>query len=191
MIYQPSTLLVNEPITMATDYMLTIASTIFGILLWRRGARLWAVAFFFTACGSFFGGTFHGFGGAAVWKATVYSIGLASLFLLMPFLRVIAIVIFVVYALWMTTHDGFGWVIADYGVTLFLLSAVMIVRRSPMSRWVIGSVIVSIVAAIVQQAPIAYHNDVYHLIQLVALWLLYRGGTFMSSATARPTIQPT
>lgn len=182
---------INEPITMATDYMLTIASTIFGILLWRRGVRLWALAFFFTACGSFFGGTFHGFGGAAVWKATVYSIGLASLFLLMPFLRVVAIVIFVVYAAGMTTHDDFVWVIADYGITLLLLTGVMIVRRSPMSRWVIGSVIVSVVAAIVQQAPIAYHNDVYHVIQLVALWLLYRGGTLMSSATAPPTIQPT
>lgn len=184
-------MIINEPITLATDYMLTIASTIFGVLLWRRGVRLWALAFFFTACGSFFGGTFHGFGGNIVWKATVYSIGLASLFLLMPYLRVVAIVIFAVYAIWMTTHDDFVWVIADYGITLLLLTAVMIVRRSPMSRWVIGSVAVSVVAAIVQQAPITYHNDIYHGIQLVALWLLYRGGTLMSSATARPMIQPT
>ena len=191
MINESITLVVNEPITLATDYMLAIASMIFGILLWRRGVRPWAIAFLFTACGSFFGGTYHGFGGAAIWKASVYSIGLASLFLLMPFLRVTAIVIFAVYALWMTTHDGFGWVIADYGVTLLLLTAVMILHRLPMSRWVIGSVIVSVVAAIVQQAPIAYHNDVYHVIQLAALWLLYRGGTFMSSATERPTTPPT
>ncbi len=183
--------MINEPITLATDYMLSIASTIFGVLLWRRGVRLWAIAFFFTACGSFFGGTYHGFGGEAIWKATVYSIGLASLFLLLPFLRVIAIVIFLVYGAWMTVHDDFVWVIADYGVTLLLLSAVMIVRRSPMSRWVLGSVGVSVIAAIVQQAPIAYHNDVYHMIQLVALWLLYRGGTLMNSATERLTIQPT
>lgn len=182
---------INEPITLATDYMLAIASTIFAILLWRRGARFWALAFVFTACGSFFGGTYHGFGGNAIWKATVYSIGIASLLLLLPFLRVAAIVIFVVYAAWMTTHDGFGWVIADYGVTLLLLTGVMIVRRSPMSRWVIGSVIVSVVGAIVQQAPIAYHNDIYHVIQLFALWLLYRGGTLMNSATARPMTRPT
>jgi hypothetical protein len=182
---------INEPLTLATDYMLAIASLFFAILLWRRGVRFWALAFFFTACGSFFGGTYHGFGGNAVWKATVYSIGVASLFLLMPFLRVIAMVIFAVYAVWMITHDGFVWVIADYGVTLLLLTAVMIVHRSPMSRWVIGSVVVSVVAAIVQQAPSTYHNDIYHLIQLVALWLLYRGGTLMSSATVRPMIQPT
>lgn len=183
--------MISEPLTLATDYMLTIASVIFGVLLWKRGVRAWALAFFFTACGSFFGGTFHGFGGATIWKATVYSIGLASLFLLLPFLRVVAIVIFVIYGAWMTVHDNFVWVIADYGVTLLLLAAVMIVRRSAMSPWVLGSVVVSVVAAIVQQATIAYHNDIYHVIQLVALWLLYRGGTLMSSETARPLSPPT
>jgi uncharacterized protein DUF6962 len=182
---------INEPLTLATDYMLAIASTIFATLLWRRNVRFWALAFVFTACGSFFGGTYHGFGGAGMWKATVYSIGLASLFLLLPFLRVVAIVLFAAYAMWMITHDSFAWVIADYGITLLLLTAMMMIRWSPMSSWVIGSVVVSVVAAIVQQAPIAYHNDIYHVIQLVALWLLYRGGTLMNSATAPPTIQPT
>ncbi len=182
---------VHEPVTLATDYLLAIASLIFGALLWRRGNQLWALAFFFTACGSFFGGTFHGFGGEVWWKLTVYSIGAASLFLLAPFLRVIAIAIFVVYAVWMTIHDSFAFVIADYGITLLLLAIVVIVRWSPMCRWVIGSVVVSVIAAIVQQAPIAYHNDIYHAIQLVALWLLYRGGTLMTAATEQPTIQPT
>lgn len=182
---------VQEPITLATDYMLAIASIIFGVLLWRRNVKAWALAFFFTAAGSFFGGTFHGFGGQGWWKLTVYAIGAASLFLLMPFMRVVAIVMFVVYAAWMTVHDDFLWVIIDYGASLLLLSAVMIIRWSPMSRWVLSSVVVSIVAAVVQQAPIAYHNDIYHLIQLVALWLLYRGGTFMTSVTTPQTIRPT
>ena len=60
----------NEPVTLVTDYILAIASTIFGVLLWRRAVRLWALAFFFTAAGTFFGGTYHGFGGGAWWKAT-------------------------------------------------------------------------------------------------------------------------
>jgi len=182
---------IHEPLTLATDYLLAIASVIFGALLWRRGVRLWALAFFFTAAGSFFGGTYHGFGSQAMWKATVYSIGLASLFLLAPFLRVVAIAIFVVYAAWMTVHDSFLYVIVDYGITLFLLAAIALVRRDRSSPWIIASVGASIIAAVVQQMPIAYHNDVYHAIQLVALWLLYRGGTFMSSATERLTTQPT
>ena len=181
----------NEPLTLATDYLLAIASIVFGTLLWRRGNRAWALTFFFTACGSFFGGTFHGFGGEAWWKLTVYSIGAASLFLLMPFLRVAPIAMFATYACWMTVHDSFLYVIVDYGLTLLLLAVIMIVRPSAMSRWVLGSVGVSVLAAIVQQAPIAYHNDVYHVIQLVALWLLYRGGTLMTSSTARSTNRPT
>lgn len=180
-----------EPVTLATDYVLAMAAVTFGVLLWRRGNRPWALAFFFTACGSFFGGTFHGFGGEVWWKLTVYSIGAASLYLLLPFLRATAMSIFAVYALWMTVHDSFAFVIADYGITLLLLAIVVIVRRTAMSRWVVGSVVVSVLAAIVQQAPIAYHNDVYHAIQLVALWLLYRGGTLMNAAKDRSSIPPT
>ena len=163
----------------------------FAVLLWRRNVRIWALMFVFTAFGSFFGGTFHGFGGGIWWKLTVYSIGAASLCLLLPFLRVVAIVIFVVYAAWMTLHDNFGWVIADYGVSLLLLSIVMFRRWTPMSRWVLASGVVSIGAAVVQQMPITYHNDIYHLIQLIALWLLYRAGTLMTSSTTPLTSQPT
>lgn len=181
---------INEPVTLATDYINAAASVVFGVLLWRRNVRSWALTFFFTAAGSFFGGTFHGFGGEMWWKLTIYSIGLASLFLLLPFLRVVAIAIFVAYAAWMTVHDSFGWVIADYGVSLLLLVIVMIVKWSPMSRWVLASVAVSVVAATVQQAPIAFHNDIYHVIQLGALWLLYRAGTLMNAATDRPTSPP-
>ena len=93
----------------------------FAVLLWRRNVRIWALMFVFTAFGSFFGGTFHGFGGGIWWKLTVYSIG----------------------------------------------------------------------AAVVQQMPITYHNDIYHLIQLIALWLLYRAGTLMTSSTTPLTSQPT
>ena len=184
-------MLIAEPLTLTTDYILAVASVVFGVLLLRRGNRMWTLTFFFTAAGSFCGGTFHGFGGEIWWKATVYAIGAASLFLLAPFMRIVALVMFVAYAAWMTVHDSFGWVIADYGLTLLLLSIVMIVRWSPMSRWVLGSVAVSVAAAIVQQAPIAFHNDIYHAIQLVALWLLYRGGTLMTTATGQPTTRPT
>ncbi len=183
---------IHEPLTLATDYLLAMASIVFGALLWRRGNRLWAISFFFTACGTFAGGTFHGFGGAVWWKLTVYAIGAASLFLLLPFLRAAAIAIFAVYAVWMTVHDGFGFVIADYGITLLLLAIVVTVRWSPSSRWILGSAAVSVVAAIVQQAPIAFHNDLYHAIQLVALWLLYRGGSELTTrGTEPPTIRPT
>lgn len=152
----------------------------------RKRARDWALMFFFTACGSFFGGTFHGFGGEAWWKLTVYSIGLASLCLLLPFLRVVAIAIFIVYAFVMVTHDNFGFVIADYGLSLLILSIVMIVRWSPASPWVLAGVAVSVIAAVVQQSPLPEQNAIYHVIQLVALWLLFK-----SAGRDRSTIRPT
>jgi len=186
-------------VTLATDYLLTIAAAVFAARLWRTN-RMWALAFLFTACGSFFGGTYHGFVpvlappvAAALWKATIYSIGLASFFLLAGSSRalvVVALVKFIIYASWMITHDDFTWVIVDYGVTLLIVA--IVVR----SRWVIGSIVVSVIGALVQQSRFALHrhfnhNDLYHVIQLVALWLLYRGGRLMNPSTERPTNRPT
>jgi hypothetical protein len=181
---------INEPVTLASDYVLCTASVVFGVLLWRRGVRQWALAFFFTAAGSFFGGTFHGYGGEALWKATLYSIGLASLFLLLgvfesTVVRVAALAMFIAYGIWMTTHDDFLYAIVDYGAALVAVTGHQVVawfrHHAAGAPWVIASAVVSVAAAIAQQAPIPYHNDVYHAIQLAALWLLYRGGTLLSS----------
>jgi hypothetical protein len=207
---------VAEPMTLATDYMLTIAAAIFAVRLWRVN-RMWALAFLFTACGSFFGGTYHGFGtqmapmaAAALWKVTVLAVGLASFFLLAGSARglerdapgsaggtpafrwvaIFALVKLIVYASWMITHDDFVWVIADYAVTLLIVG--IVVR----TKWVLGSIVVSVIAALVQMSGFTLHkhfnhNDLYHVIQLLALWLLYRGGMVTKSSTAPPTTRPT
>jgi hypothetical protein len=193
-------MMINEPLTLATDYMLAAASIVFGSLLLRMQKRFWALAFFFTAAGSFFGGTYHGFGGVAWWKLTTYSIGLASLFLLFAVtvsraVRVGGVLLFVSYAIWMASHDSFAYVIIDYGLTLIAITVLQIVEwtrfRAESARWIIASVAVSVIAAIAQRLPIAYHNDIYHVIQLVALWLLYRGGAIMRTATSPLTTRPT
>jgi len=192
-------MLVAEPVTLATDYLLALAAGVFAALLWRTN-RFWALAFLFTACGSFFGGTYHGFApvlgpltAVALWKATIYSIGLASFFLLAGSHRafvLLALVKFIVYASWMITHDDFTWVMVDYGLTM------LIVAIAVRNRWVIASIAVSVLGALVQQSRFALHrhfnhNDLYHVIQLVALWLLYRGGKLMNRSTGPPTNRPT
>lgn len=196
---------VQEPMTLATDYLLTIAAAIFGARLWRTN-RMWALAFFFTAAGSFLGGTNHGFAqvigpfpAAVLWKLTILSIGLASFFLLAGTSRklvLLAIVKFIVYASWMITHDQFLWVIIDYGVTLLIVGIAMLVKRGPSTPWVIASIVVSVIGAGVQQSGFDLHkhfnhNDLYHVIQLFALWLLYRGGMLMSRSTEQPSTRPT
>lgn len=175
-----------EPMTLVTDLMLTVAAIVFAVRLWRVH-RMWALAFLFTAAGSFFGGMHHGFApvmapiaALLLWKATLFSIGFASFFLLAGSHRkaaAFAMVKLVVYIGWMITHDDFVYVIADYGLTLLIVG--ILVR----TRWVIASIVVSMIGAIVQQSGLALHrhfnhNDLYHVIQLVALWLLYRGGRF-------------
>ncbi len=196
---------IHEPMTLATDYLLTIAAAVFAIRLWRTN-RHWALAFLFTATGSFFGGTYHGFGPVlhvlttiVLWKLTVYSIGLASFFLVLGSgrnLLLVALVKLIVYMSWMTAHSDFLWVIIDYGIALLIVAVVQLVQRGPSTRWVIGSIVVSVIGALVQMSGLRLHehfnhNDLYHVIQFVALWLLYRAGKLTNPSTARPTIRPT
>jgi hypothetical protein len=96
----------------------------------------------------------------------------------------------------MITHNNFLFVIADYGATLLLIGIAQLVYRAPSTKWVLGGIAVSVIAALVQQSGFDLHrhfnhNDFYHVIQLVALWLLYRGGLLMNRSTAPPTTLPT
>jgi uncharacterized protein DUF6962 len=185
---------IHEPATLVTDYLLCIAGIVFGVRLWRS-FRLWSLAFLGTAAGAFFGGTYHGIAFAmtplaasVLWKATIFSIALASFFLLAGCgrtLAIIAVVKLVVAMSWMTAHDSFVWVIIDYGITLLLVGGAQTVAwfrdRAPSAPWALGSIALSVAGAAVQQAHVdlhAYfnHNDLYHVIQLVALWMLYRAG---------------
>jgi hypothetical protein len=83
------------------------------------------------------------------------------------------------YASWMITHDSFLWVILDYGISLIIVLSLQLVGwvrdNTASAPWIVGSVVVSVIAAAVQQAPIRWHNDIYHVVQLFALWLLFRG----------------
>jgi hypothetical protein len=191
--------------TLATDCLLCIVAAIFAVRLWRVN-RMWALAFVFTSAASLFGGTYHGFGPVlapiavlVLWKATVFAIALASFFLLVGsgrLLTIIGIVKLVVFVTWMITHNDFKFVIVDYGVTLLLIGIAQLVHRERSTKWVLDSIAVSVIAALVQRSGFDLHrhfnhNDLYHVIQLVALWLLYRGGLLMNRSTAPPTTQPT
>jgi hypothetical protein len=168
-----------DPIAFASDTALGLLALFFAFRLWRVH-RMWALAFVFTACAAIIGGVYHGNGDRpeVLWKATVISVGLASFFLLAGTHRKLAIVAavkLVVYSTWMIAHDDFIWVVADYGLTLILVGIV-----HPAKKWVWGSIAVSVLGAVVQQARVTVHphwfdyNDLYHLIQMVALWMLYR-----------------
>lgn len=207
-------MMISEPMTMFTDYLVTLLAASLGIHLIiegratsTRSEALWGWAFLATALGAFAGGTSHGFvqqlgdqGWLVLWKVTVYAIGAASFLLLAgalyasvsgpwkrPFL-LLAVVKLGGYIWWMASHDDFRFVINDYGSTMVVVLLLQIwqwwARRAPSAPWVVGGILVSFVASLIQQSEFALHqhfnhNDIFHVIQLLALWLLYRGGRLL------------
>jgi hypothetical protein len=187
--------LISEPTTLATDYAL---GGVAGWLAWRlfrnRSSQesrfLWALAFAALALAALLGGTWHGFArNDFLWKATLLSAGVASFAMLAAAafaattgvlrnsLLAVAAAKLVIYSAWMLAHDDFVWVIADTGIAL---AAVALLHLVSFNGWILTGVAVSIVAAAVQASGFAphphfNHNDLYHLIQIGAVALLFRG----------------
>jgi hypothetical protein len=167
----------------------------------------WAVGMGALAVASFAGGTVHGFSLVlaecvlqGLWKGTAFAIGLASCCFLtgtmiatvaQPLrqgLIVAAAIQFACYAAWMAIHDEFRYVIYNYGITLAVILFVQvyhgIVHNVPSARWIVAGILVSFLGAAVQQSglglhPSFNHNDLYHVIQMAGITLLYRGASLL------------
>ena len=99
-----------------------------------------------------------------------------------------------IYFWWMSTHDAFIYVIYDYGSTLLFVLALIAanhVRGEAGHRtYLAGGILVSIVAALLQQSGVRLHanfnhNDLMHVVQMGAVWLLYEGGRRLQDANRR------
>jgi hypothetical protein len=186
---------ISEPMTLVTDYLLGGVTAWLALRLFHttesfRSRKWWAIAFAALALGAFLGGTWHGFWqNALLWKATVLAVGAASFamvvgsaFATLPrvahnLLVVIAILKLLVYSGWMLAHDEFIYVVLDTGIAFAVVAALHLWKwNGPL----LGGIAISVVAALVQAsgfAPHAHfnHNDLYHVIQIAAMALLYRG----------------
>lgn len=139
----------------------------------------------------------HSFTHELVWRAVLLSIGVISLaawaigarLIFSP--RIAQIVIFLIvlafalYAALVLSHSrSYAIAIVAYlPAALFLLGAFLLrQRRAPMPHlgFGIAGLVLTLVAAVVQRfaiglAPVWFnHNALYHLIQAVGLWLIYR-----------------
>jgi hypothetical protein len=94
----------------------------------------------------------------------------------------------VVFIVRVARQPEFRIAAADYGGALAIVlvgAAYMAVRRqAPGMTWLIVGVLVSLVAGIVQARRLALHrhfnhNDLYHVIQMAALYAFYRGGALL------------
>ena len=164
-----------------------------------------AAAFLATGLAALIGAIAHGTdpaGGAArrasFWRGALYTtgfIGAASVASVAFFaargstrmvILAFAVIKLVVFVVRVARHPEFRVAAADYGGALAIVlvgAAYMAVRRrTPGMAWLIAGVLVSLVAGVVQARRLTLHrhfnhNDLYHVIQMAALYAFYRGGT--------------
>jgi uncharacterized protein DUF6962 len=167
--------------------------------------RLWGFAFITTAIGAAAGGTYHGFieslgkTAPAVWKISVYAIGITAWLMLsasalsalsgtaQKIVLAAALMQLAFYAWWMAGHNDFKYVIYDYAPAMILILILQILSFSQGgagSVWIIGGLVLSFAGAAVQQSGFSLHrnfnfNDIFHVIQMVAMYFLYRGGNLL------------
>lgn len=166
-------------------------------------ARLWGASFFVLAAAALAGGTWHAIHPGSLpwlrhnlWSLTYLSIGVADLLLLAGAARAalpaglrrlgFAAVAgkFLGYAVVLLWFREFRHVGYEYALTLLLLLAAaldLLRRHEPAAGFLLAGVLVSFAGGLVQTLRLAphpqfNHNDLFHVIQMAGLWLLFRAG---------------
>jgi hypothetical protein len=195
----------HEPATFATDMLLAgwggwLASRLRED---RPAVHWWRRAFLLTSAAALFGGVYHGFRpemppavAVVLWRTTLLPIVATSLCLLQAgitacctgerigFWQRLAWAKAAVFAGWTLINPVFLSAIADYGSAMLLLLSLELHawrhRRVPHAKPIVAGIVISVLAALVQQArwsphPHFNHNDLYHVIQALALGAFFRG----------------
>ncbi|HKB07579.1 MAG TPA: hypothetical protein VKF61_04790 [Candidatus Polarisedimenticolia bacterium] len=205
---------ISEPTTFFTDMFLAGASLSFGLGLTRAALRerqrsiaLWAAALLAGGAAALLGGIYHGLGPAlgapvttVLWKGTVWLAGVSALTSVLGSLtavlagqlrgplNAVAWAKFAAYAVWMSGHDEFRFVVYDQmlgmAAILLLHGYDIAARNDRASRFIALGVFVSVVAAAVQRFgfdlhPDFNHNDLFHAVQIGANYLFYRGALLL------------
>lgn len=194
---------VHEPFTLLTDCLLSVLSGWLAWRL-ARGAnaavaatRWWSRTLALTAISAFIGGCYHGFSpefpavARVWWIAVLLIICVLSAALAMSLLhehvpverqrpwRALIAVKFAGFAGFAIALPVFIVAIADYGLTLIAWTVAALWVRRTWSGWMLAGIGLSVVAALAQQmrwslSPQFNHNDLYHVIQALALGGFYR-----------------
>lgn len=205
---------IHEPGTLLSDLVLAAVSATLAIRLRRATgrdntpARGWVWTLALAATSSALGGLSHGIGPelppreeALLWRATLWTLSLAAGAMawslideLLPSAsrrtwRVVVGIKAAVFIGLTAIRPLFVFAIVDYGTAMLAWLAASIVCGRAWRGWFAAGVAVSILAAGVQQtgpdlAAYFNHNDLYHLIQIGALWLLYRGARELGRAAS-------
>jgi hypothetical protein len=204
---------ITEPVTLLTDYLLSIECLVFAVLLYCQAKNetpilLWAISFFTIAFAAATGGTYHGFIqslsvpiSSTLWKITLYSIGVSTLCMLSAmvlvalkgkmrtFFLLLAAIQFLAFVILIRRSYEYKYVIHDYVPAMAVILALCILRLNrPYAIWIIAGILVSFAAAGIQLSGFTLHrnfnhNDLYHVIQMIGMYLLFRGGKLLKPAT--------
>ena len=177
-----------------------------------RAAALWALAFGVTGLAAFAGGSVHGFGSLlprrlehALRVGTVMGVGLASACLLAgailagvrsgPLRGVLlglCALKLALYLAWVALHPDFRYAAYDSLPAGLLVLGFLVhwwlKEQSPAVALGAVGLLLSIAGAVLQQARLGIHrvwfnhNDLYHVIQAGALWLLFLAGQKLRDA---------
>lgn len=203
---------ISEPVTLLTDYILAAECLVFAVLLFRKAKNeapvlLWSISFFAIALAAATGGTYHGFVqslsvpvSSALWKITLYSIGASTLCMLSgmimaalsgkvrTFFLILAVIQFLGFVILIGRSYEYKYVIHDYVPAMAVILALCILRlNKAYAIWIIAGILISFAAAGIQLSGFTLHknfnhNDLYHVIQMIAMYLLYKGGTLLGNS---------
>ena len=146
---------ISEPTTLITDYLLAAVSIVFGVALLRarthRGTLLWSIGFLSLAAAGITGGSFHGF--RLMMSDSAHR------------------------SLWNVTMLFIG---ASAGFMIGGALTGPLSRYGINTRWHAAGLLVSIVGLVIQQGhfsphPSFNHNDLFHCVQIAALYCFFRG----------------
>jgi hypothetical protein len=206
----------HEPATLLTDCLLALLGGSLtyrlhhGISPGNTAARWWVAALFVMSISAIVGGSYHGFGpnfpaplAAFWWKSVLILVCTTGFCMGVSLIREIvpperqrlwhgcAITKFMLSVAWVIANPRFFYGLLDYGLAMVAWAVAALVYRRSWSGWVLAAVGLSTIAGWVQQSrwgisTYINHNDVYHLIQALALIGFYRTGHLLSGMGANP-----
>ena len=216
--------MVYEPMTLLTDVLLAGWALLLGTKLLSDAQsslqRYWGWGLVMTAAAALTGGVWHGFSPhwnsfvvVSVWRLVLLFIGAADTLLglaaaseifpgrVQRWIRFGILSKAGLFVLLLVWFDGFWLAVADYLPTLLLILLLHVrgIKRSVASRWMVSGVVGALFAAGIQAGELSLaawfnHNDLYHLVQGLALFAFYRGvvckGRLKAEGEDSPGINP-
>lgn len=199
---------IHEPATVVTDLLLAGMGGYFALQLRRQRPepqgprRWWILAMISMAAGALVGGLYHGLAPELPqalelwwWRLVLWivcGLGFTMAMSLLHELRPPGMrwwqlglagksLIAAAVAGW---HPEFVVAMVDYGLSMLAWAVAAMIVRRPWRLPMMGGVGLSVLAALVQQgqwglSPWFNHNDVFHVIQALALMAFYKAGRLL------------